>query len=44
VAGEEPGNRPTVDRTGGPMDSVVAAIVLALAALAFVWLRLVEKA
>jgi hypothetical protein len=29
---------------GGPMDVVVAAVILALAALSFVWLRLVEKA
>jgi hypothetical protein len=31
-------------REGGPMDVVVAAVILALAALSFVWLRLVEKA
>jgi hypothetical protein len=30
--------------TGGPMDVVVAAVILTLAALSFVWLRLVEKA
>jgi hypothetical protein len=30
--------------TGGPMDVVVAALILALAALSVVWLRLVEKA
>jgi hypothetical protein len=29
---------------GGPMDVVVAAIILALAVLGFVWLRFVEKA
>jgi hypothetical protein len=29
---------------GGSMDVVVAAVILALAALSFVWLRLVEKA
>lgn len=29
---------------GGPMDVVVAAIILALAGLSFIWLRLVEKA
>ena len=28
----------------GSMDVVVAAVILALAALSFVWLRLVEKA
>jgi hypothetical protein len=31
-------------REGGSMDVVVAAVILALAALSFVWLRLVEKA
>jgi hypothetical protein len=29
---------------GGPMDGVAAAVILALAALSFVWLRLLEKA
>jgi hypothetical protein len=31
-------------REGGSMDVIVAAVILALAALGFVWLRLVEKA
>jgi hypothetical protein len=44
VTGEQPGSRPTVRREGGPMDLVVAAVILALAALSLVWLRLVEKA
>jgi len=30
--------------TGGSMDLVVAAVVLALAALSFVWLAFVERA
>jgi hypothetical protein len=33
-----------VSGTGGSMDLVVVAIVAALAALSFVWLRFVEKA
>jgi hypothetical protein len=36
--------RPTVVGTGGPMDVAAAAVILALAALSFFWLRLVEKA
>jgi hypothetical protein len=36
--------RPTVAGNGDPMDIVVAVIILALAALGFVWLRLVERA
>jgi hypothetical protein len=35
---------PTVVVNGGSMDAVVAVIVMALAALSFVWLRFVEKA
>lgn len=36
---------PTCNRlTGGSMDLVVAAVVLALAALSFVWLAFVERA
>jgi hypothetical protein len=35
---------PTVVGNGGSMDVVVAVTVLALAALSFAWLRLVEKA
>jgi hypothetical protein len=36
---------PTGNRlTGGSMDLVVAAVVLALAALSFVWLAFVERA
>jgi hypothetical protein len=31
-------------REGDPMDVVVAAVILALAVLSFVWLRFVEKA
>jgi hypothetical protein len=33
-----------VSRTGGSMDLVVVAVVLALTALSLVWLRFVEKA
>jgi hypothetical protein len=36
--------RPTVVGNGDPMDIVVAVIILALAALGFVWLRFVESA
>jgi hypothetical protein len=41
------GAHPGADRhrlTGGSMDLVVAAVVLALAALSFVWLAFVERA
>jgi hypothetical protein len=31
-------------REGGPMDIVVVAVILALGALSFVWLRFVEQA
>jgi hypothetical protein len=44
VTGRQGGSRPTAVRTGGWMDLVVIAIVLALAALSFVWLAFVEKA
>jgi hypothetical protein len=37
-------SRPASVVTGGSMDLVVVAVVLALAALSFVWLAFVEKA
>jgi hypothetical protein len=42
--GQQAGSRPTVVGNGEPMDIVVAAIILSLAALGFVWLRFVERA
>jgi hypothetical protein len=44
VAERQRGSRPTSAVTGGWMDLVVVAVVLALAALSFVWLAFVEKA
>jgi hypothetical protein len=44
VAGEQPGGRPTDALNGGPVDLVVVAVIVALAALGFLWLGFVENA
>jgi hypothetical protein len=43
VARSHCGHRP-IHVTGGSMDLVVAAVVVALAALSFIWLAFVERA